>query len=133
MSCPYCGSTQCGNLCRQQMAQGLNQAQYQGQLSQSLAGLQGQINSYHQQIGNRLQQNNREQELEFLDAIDGKSDQEIAVDYCEAQAAYKKEQEEYIMNHIVTKRAKFLEMCKRFRPGVTEDLLKRVDKLKLFW
>lgn len=132
MSCNYCGHSQCQGSCRLQMAAAQQNIQNQlGSQNYALSQAQQGLQAQYQLLQNYQMSSSiiDTYTKEFLNLIDGKSDEQIAVAFAEKQQA---EIAKFKLL-IETQQKTFLDMCKRFRPSIDEKLMERVSKLKAFW
>ena len=138
MACSYCGQTYCSGACLQ--AQG---AAYQGQANQiifqggqGLAGggiLQlGGIGSSYNPVDTAL--------YNFLETIADKSDADACISFLEKQRATQIKQIQEIerlqkqyQDDLEKAEREFLSKCLKYRPSITEELMKRIKGLKAFF
>lgn len=125
-TCSICLMSAQGQLNAAAQQQGLNQ---QNWILQAQAS-QGQLAQYQSQLNQAVYMGHaKSREMEFMEFIDGKTDEEIAQTFLEKQAELKRITDE----KLETLRTDFMNLCKRFRPSITESLVERIGKLKAFW
>ncbi len=77
---------------------------------------------------------------EFLDLIDSKEDPEACMVFVEKQLSCLAAQKAFLeqcmskyKEELDVKEKKFIELCKRYRPSITQQILNRIKKLKAFY